>query len=250
MSDIESIKIIEINITWAFAAITAYFYWLWFRRKPDVEATPKIIRSYRSLATGICFAFFIGVVYSLMLWAITMVVPIALGHFSLSFTGLNALNVMIWPMLLFIPAAICEEVVFRGFLFRYLQTVVNFRVALVLQAILFGCLHVWGRDFMFHQILIITVFGWVLGVLAFRTQTLAFCIAAHAGWNWALMGIVTSGDKGKTYYGLLKFEATNIVTLGPFTKVLSQIMVAAIFLGLSLLLWIAWKKVAVLRKKH
>jgi uncharacterized protein len=250
MSDIESIKIVEITIIWALAVIAAYFYWLWFRRKPDAEMVPTTLRSYRSLTAGICFAFFIGVVYSLMLWAITVAVPIALGHFSLSFTGLNALNVMLWPMLLFIPAAICEEVVFRGFLFRYLQTVVNLRIALVLQAILFGCLHTWGRDFSFPHILITVIGGWVLGVLAFRTHTLAFCIAAHAGWNWALMGIVTSSDKGKTYYGLLKFEATNIVTLGPFAQVLSQIMVTAIFLGLSLLLWIAWKKVAVLRKKH
>ncbi len=82
------------------------------------------------------------------------------------------------PLLLFalIPA-ICEELAFRGFIFAGLESGHTQRSAIVLQALLFGFLHVLLS--LFQQLFNATLLGLVLGLLAVRSGSILPGIVFH-----------------------------------------------------------------------
>jgi membrane protease YdiL (CAAX protease family) len=99
-------------------------------------------------------------------------------------------------------AAVGEEIVFRGVLFRIVQQAWGTRIALALSAAVFGLLHlvnpgatVWGA------IAIAVEAGLMLGAAYTLTRTLWFPIALHFGWNLAEGGIFGTTVSGSTDHG-------------------------------------------------
>jgi membrane protease YdiL (CAAX protease family) len=104
-------------------------------------------------------------------------------------------------------AAVAEELLFRGVLFRLLQEWAGTAVALVLSGALFGALHLlnpgatlWGA------LAIAAEAGVLLGAAYTATRTLWVPIGLHLGWNFAesgLFGTAVSGS-GAEPHGLLR----------------------------------------------
>jgi membrane protease YdiL (CAAX protease family) len=76
-------------------------------------------------------------------------------------------------------AGICEEVLFRGFLFYYAQAVFGLEStgAIALSTAIFAIGHLYQGT---QNMIRVAVVGAILGIVFAATQTLIFCIALHA----------------------------------------------------------------------
>jgi CAAX protease family protein len=92
----------------------------------------------------------------------------------------------VW-VLLSLSAGICEEVVFRGYLQMQLQALWgSAALAIALQAVIFGISHGYQG---LRNVVVITVFGALFGILAHWRRSLVPCMAAHA-WTDIAAGLI------------------------------------------------------------
>lgn len=86
----------------------------------------------------------------------------------------------VWLILLAIAVtpAVCEEVLFRGYVLSSLDRPGRHRLAIVLSSMAFGAIHMIPQ-----QVFYTTLIGLVLGSLALRTGSLWPCLAFHATFN-------------------------------------------------------------------
>lgn len=80
-------------------------------------------------------------------------------------------------LLLALTAGICEEIIFRGYLqHQFTAWTRNAAAGIALQGILFGVAHAYQGS---AQILVIAVYGWMFGSLAYWRKSLRPGMAAH-----------------------------------------------------------------------
>jgi CAAX protease family protein len=97
---------------------------------------------------------------------------------------------LLWAAVV-ISAPVCEELVFRGFLFRgWSQTSLGPVGAIVLTAVLFGLMHV---QYSWLGILDIMGFGLVAGWMRWRTESIVAPMLLHFTNNLTWMVILTLG---------------------------------------------------------
>ncbi|WP_433223852.1 lysostaphin resistance A-like protein [Dactylosporangium sp. CS-047395] len=149
-----------------------------------------------------------------------------------------------WAMLAtlgtMIGAAVAEELLFRGALFRLVEEWLGTWAALAVSGVLFGALHLlnpgataWGA------LAIAAEAGLMLGAAYTATRSLWVPIGLHLGWNFAesgLFGTVVSGTTGT--HGLLRGSApgSELISGGSFgpegsvLAIVAGVAVAALFL--------------------
>lgn len=104
--------------------------------------------------------------------------------------GEGTLGVLAVCALTTVVAPICEEILFRGFIFRSLSNWRGPWPAAVLTGILFGLVH--GLSAPAVDLLPLALLGFLLCVIYHRSGSLYFCIAAHLINN----ALALSGDLG------------------------------------------------------
>lgn len=117
-------------------------------------------------------------------------------------------------------AAVTEELMFRGVLFRLAERRLGTWISLVLTGLLFGAMHltnehatVWGG------LAIAIEAGGMLGAAYIATRTLWVPIGLHFGWNFAEAGIFSTEVSGNgSNNGLLKSSTSGpeLLTGGDF----------------------------------
>ncbi|MFI5913132.1 lysostaphin resistance A-like protein [Dactylosporangium sp. NPDC051541] len=142
-----------------------------------------------------------------------------------------------------VAAAVTEELLFRGVLFRIFEDWAGTWVALVASAALFGLSHAFNPHATVWSTLAVAVeAGGMLGAAYAATRTLWVPIGLHLGWNFAeggIFGTDVSGTDGPD--GLLRATLSGPAPLtgGGFGPELSLYAVAAgvlatlVFLGLA-----------------
>lgn len=92
-----------------------------------------------------------------------------------------------WPMILFlagVQAAVMEEILFRGILFRFLEDFGGSWFALALTSGLFGVAHITNDNATtFSSLAIALEAGVLLGAAYMLTRSLWLPIGVHFGWN-------------------------------------------------------------------
>ncbi|MEV0269496.1 type II CAAX endopeptidase family protein [Hamadaea sp. NPDC050747] len=95
-------------------------------------------------------------------------------------------------------AAVTEELMFRGVLFRFVEERIGTWPALVLTALLFGMAHMFNPHASLWSTLAIAVeAGGMLGAAYAATRTLWVPIGLHFAWNFAEGGIFGTGVSGQ-----------------------------------------------------
>jgi uncharacterized protein len=144
-------------------------------------------------------------------------------------------------------AAVSEEIVFRGGVFRVIDERFGTTAALVISAVLFGAAHAANRG---ATVLSSTAIALEAGVLLAAAYTLArslwLPIGMHFGWNFTEGGIFGAAVSGGHSPSLLKFSLTGtpLYTGGAFGP---EASVVAMIVGLaasSVLIW------ASIRRRH
>jgi len=98
-----------------------------------------------------------------------------------------------------IGAAIVEEIMMRGVLFRISEEGLGTWGALVLSGLLFGFLHIGNPGAtVWSSVAIAVEAGMLLGLVFHVSRSLPLCMGVHMGWNFAqgtVWGIPVSGGK-------------------------------------------------------
>lgn len=87
------------------------------------------------------------------------------------------------------PAAMWEELAFRGYIFAVLRERFGAIVPLVVTSVLFGLVHLENPGASALPIAMVVVAGFFLGAILLATRSLWAAWAAHFAWNWTMAAI-------------------------------------------------------------
>jgi hypothetical protein len=145
-----------------------------------------------------------------MLCGIAMVsILIALLKLSgVAIVDFGGLNVdVLWAALAwgvgFCLLALCEEAMFRGFIFYRMRSRIGGLAAGAISSVLFGLAHVANPGETSIGIFQVVVFGLVSSFAVIRTGSLAWSIGFHATWDWSQSFLFGTRDSGLVTKGSL-----------------------------------------------
>ncbi|GAB2856959.1 type II CAAX endopeptidase family protein [Actinocorallia aurea] len=143
-------------------------------------------------------------------------------------------------------AAVTEELIFRGILFRIIEERVGTWSALALTAVLFGLSHLANEHAgLWGAIAIAIEAGGMLAAAYAATRTLWVPIGLHFGWNFAAAGIFSTEVSGNgATKGLLNAETSGseLLTGGAFGPEASPYAVLFGLLLTVVFLWLAHRR--------
>lgn len=143
-------------------------------------------------------------------------------------------------------AAVTEELLFRGVLFRIVEERTGTGIALVLTGVLFGLVHLFNADATLWGALAIAIeAGGLLTAAYVATRKLWLPIGLHFGWNFAAAGIFGTEVSGRgTPQGLLDAATSGpvAVTGGGFGPEGSLYSVLFCVLATCAFLWLAHRR--------
>jgi membrane protease YdiL (CAAX protease family) len=170
----------------------------WLEQRPATEVSPSTLRAQLPKAVGL----------GLGLFSATILLIFTCNGYRVH--GWGSVGDMIATFGMMAGLAVCEELLFRGVLFRIVEEWAGTVVALTVSGLIFGLLHllnpaatIWGA------LAIAAEAGLMLGAAYVYKRSLWLPIGIHLGWNFAesgLFGSTVSGSDG-TVGGLLKGAA-------------------------------------------
>jgi uncharacterized protein len=180
-----------------------------------------------------------GIVGGAALFAAVIVILAAAGWAS--FGGIDQPGAALWGVGPAAAAAVGEEIVFRGAVFRILEEGWGTLAALIGSALLFGVMHGANPGATAVSTAAIALEGGVLLALAYvAARNLWFPIGVHFGWNYTEGSIFSAAVSGTRSHGALSIplHGPEIMTGGDFGPEASVISVAvclaaAVMLGLA-----------------
>lgn len=189
---------------------------------PMSQLLPSTLKGF-----GICAAYFLVVVAVLY----------AVGAYRVSSFG-ESFMALLQALSYYLLVAVGEEIAFRGFMFRWIDSRFGLVAALVVSSVLFGLIHV-GQGDLLSCLAIAVEAGLLLGAAYRYAGNLWLPIGMHWGWNFAqgsIFGFSVSGTDGGA--SLIKPTLTGLqwLTGGEFG---AEASVVAIVIGLALGLWFA-----------
>lgn len=159
--------------------------------------TGSLIRLIFSLVTGMTF---FGCFYLVYLW----LTPVIIVDIHVK----SVINIILLSLLSLLMLAAMEEIAFRGYALKKLETIIGPRGAIYLTSLAFGLYH----GFAFDSITGPAVWGLLYAVLAYWSKGLAVPIGFHAGANLIQ---ALFGEKSRYADGIWAFDLADKIT--PFT---------------------------------
>jgi len=143
-----------------------------------------------------------GLVIGAALFSATIGVLAALGLYTVQ--GWRDPAVLIAPLALSVGAAVIEELLFRGVIFRIIEASLGTWIALVISAALFGLVHLGNPNATWRAAAAISLEAGVMLAAAYvLTRRLWLPIGIHAAWNFTQGGIFSVAVSGGKTDGLL-----------------------------------------------
>lgn len=140
-----------------------------------------------------------------------------------------------------VQAAVLEEIIFRGIVFRFLEEFAGSWAALLISALIFGFIHISNPNAtVFSSIAIAVEAGMLLGGAYMLTRNLWLAIGIHFGWN-VVQGFVWDVPvSGIDVDGMVQSQASGneLISGGAFGLEASLI---ALVLATSAGVWLVWK---------
>jgi membrane protease YdiL (CAAX protease family) len=219
-------------------AVAAVLVYAWVVRRTESRAPVEVARSGagRRIVRGVLigFAMFAAVIVNIAF----------LGDYHV--TGIGSVTGAIGLLGFMAAAAVTEELLFRGVLFRLVEERTGTWIALLLTGVVFGLMHLANPDASLWGAIAISIeAGFMLAACYAATRTLWVPIGLHFGWNFAAGGIfsvVVSGN-GESK-GLLDTTMSGpaLVTGGDFGPEGSLYTVAAGVVLTLVFMWLARRR--------
>jgi membrane protease YdiL (CAAX protease family) len=125
---------------------------------------------------------------------VTIIALYATGHYELvAFRGFGRAGGILGPLWI---AAVIEEVLFRGILFRIVDERIGTRTALIASALIFSLVHVTNNGVRWITLLTVTLAGLMWAGVFIVSRNLWVVAAHHCCWNATifLIGVPLSGE--------------------------------------------------------
>jgi uncharacterized protein len=158
------------------------------RRWAAIRLDRAALRARSVVAGTVLGALAVGVP-SVVLLATGWLQVISAAAGSSILTGLSTL-------LFLAPAALWEELMFRGYAFTVLSEWLHPAVALGATSLVFGLVHLQNSGASVPSILVVVLAGVFLGGVLLVTRSLYAAFAAHLAWNWTLAGALHTAVSG------------------------------------------------------
>lgn len=101
-----------------------------------------------------------------------------------------------WAMWLLAPAALWEELLFRGYLWRVAEDAAGRWVALWSTSVAFGVVHMMNPGATLLTLAVVVLAGVCLGLIRDVTQSLPAAWLAHLAWNWGMAAVAHAPVSG------------------------------------------------------
>ncbi len=185
-------------------AVLSVLVYAWVVRWSEHRAVTEVAGEGAVAATGR------GVLIGVGMFTAVIVNIAFLGGYRVD--GLGSVEGAVGLLGFMAAAAVTEEVLFRGVLFRIIEERIGTWVALALTGALFGLMHLTNpHASLWGAVAIAIEAGGMLAAAYAATRTLWVPIGLHFGWNFAAAGIFSTEVSGNgATQGLL-----NGVTSGP-----------------------------------
>jgi uncharacterized protein len=137
-------------------------------------------------------------------------------------------------LLILVAGAVQEELVFRGIIFRLLERSLGSWIALLINILLFGVIHLLNPNATIVSALAIMVTGGVIITATYiLTRSLWWAIAVHLGWNFFEGPIFGTQLSGHTMPGYFSSVTTGPVawtggSFGPEAGLVSILLIGAV----------------------
>jgi uncharacterized protein len=171
----------------------------------------------------------IGLLIGAGLYTASVLVLMMMGMYKIQ--GLNPISYMLPAIAMALSAAVTEELLFRGVLFRIVEEWLGSWISLVVSSVVFGLVHLMNPTATWTGAIFISVeAGILLGAAYMLTRRLWMSMGFHFAWNYTqsgvFSGIVSGADADP---GLIKdtIAGPALLTGGQFG--LEASVVAALF---------------------
>ena len=181
-----------------------------------------------------------GFIVGVFLFSLTMLVLWSIGDVEVSVAG--GWQALGYPLLDALIAAVTEETLMRGVLFRIVEEGLGSWIALALSAAVFGALHAFNPGATTTSSIAIALEAGVLLAAVFMfTRRLWMVLGLHTAWNFTEGGIFGASVSGSDAHGMLAshFNGPDVLTGGAFgpeasiVAVLICLATGATFLALA-----------------
>lgn len=189
----------------------------------------------RELGVGFALGFVLFSLTMLVLWRLGAVDVVAAG-------GWTAFG---YPLLDAVIAAVTEEVLMRGVLFRIVEESLGSWIALAFSAAVFGALHAFNPGATATSSIAIALeAGVLLAAVFIMTRRLWMVIGIHTAWNLTEGGIFGASVSGGNAHGMYasQFHGPDVLTGGAFGPEASIVAVLICFGTGAAFLWLASKR--------
>ena len=160
----------------------------------------------------------IGALVGTGLYTACVLILMVLGIYRVE--GLNPLSFVVPAIAMALSSAVFEELLFRGVIFRSVETWFGSWVALVVSALVFGLTHLLNPEATMEGALFIAVeAGLLLAAAVMLTRRLWLSMGFHASWNFTQSGIFSGTVSGnEAQDGLIRstISGPDLLTGGTF----------------------------------
>ncbi|MGX6509548.1 CPBP family intramembrane glutamic endopeptidase [Rhodococcus sp. SJ-2] len=220
------------------AAASALWVYRWVVRRTEHRPTTELARRGAWQAMGW------GTLIGIALFALVIVNLAFLGSYDVE--GWGSVTGALGMIGFMAAAAVTEELLFRGVLFRIAEERVGTWIAMVSTGVLFGMVHLFNEHATVWGGLAVAIeAGGMLTAAYIATRSLWLPIGLHFGWNFAAAGIFSSEVSGNgATSGLLQTSTSGstLVTGGSFGPEGSLYSVAFCVLVTLAFLWLARRR--------
>jgi len=219
-------------------AALALFVYAWVVRRTEHRAPAELARA------GAGRALTRGVLIGAAMFAAVIANIAFLGGYHVH--GIGSVSGAVGLLGFMAAAAVTEELLFRGVLFRIVEERTGTWIALVLTGVVFGAMHLINPDAtVWGAVAIAIEAGFMLAACYAATRTLWVPIGLHFGWNFAAAGVfsaVVSGNGDSE--GLLDATTSGpaVLTGGDFGPEGSLYTVAAGIALTAVFMWLAHRR--------
>ncbi len=110
-----------------------------------------------------------------------------------------------------------EEVLFRGYLYKRLNTFLPIPMVIALSSLLFAVMHLGNPGMSVLAFINLIIFGVFAALVRYHSNSLWFVGALHSAWNFVqgpLLGVAVSGNTNQQVVFLSKLSDTSTIING------------------------------------
>jgi hypothetical protein len=131
------------------------------------------------------------------------------GDIHLYFGSFDIIPLVFLFVAVFIQSG-AEEILCRGFMYRRLEKTYNPVVAMIFNSLFFTLLHAGNPGVTLVSLLNVFLCGVMFTLIIYYTDSMAFAMAGHAGWNFCQSIVFGLPNSGQVFpYSVLKLDAAN-----------------------------------------